>query len=227
MPKKHLKSYTKHWLMKQEEGFGVAWNVTEILAEGRVKRRQNSLHVYLAFTLLLKIMKMSQGSIFYVTVNLHVHRLSSKWLQFVTFWFVKLTIRRENNVSCSVARGLNISSTFLIKQEIGTHVQYTQTDTNRQETLTNGTVGKKSPLVKEALWFAPLVRMESSSVHRTIYYSGSHYYLRAVLKAICWLVPLVQIDCTCISKGQRLDTTKNYSRQRGDQKIYYSSVSSV
>ena len=58
---------------------------------------------------------------------------------------------RENNVSCSVARGLNISSTFLIKQEIGTHVQYTQTDTNRQETLTNGTVGKKSPLVKEAL----------------------------------------------------------------------------
>ena len=54
-------------------------------------------------------------------------------------------------MSCSVARGLNISSTFLIKQEIGTHVQYTQTDTNRQETLTNGTVGKKSPLVKEAL----------------------------------------------------------------------------
>ena len=108
---------------------------------------------------------MSQGSVFYVAVNLHVHRLSSKWLQFVTFWFVKLTIWRENNVSCSVARGLNISSTFLIKQEIGTHVQYTQTDTNRQETLTNGTVGKISPLVKEALWFAPLVRMESSSVH--------------------------------------------------------------
>ena len=137
---------------------------------------------------------MKTGSVFYVAVNLHVHRLSSKWLQFVTFWFVKLTIWRENNVSCSVTRGLNISSTFLVKQEIGTHVQYTQTDTNRQETLTNGTVGKISPLVKEALWFAPLVRMESSSVHRTIYYSGFHYYLRAVLKAICWLVPLVQID---------------------------------
>ena len=46
-----------------------------------------------------------------------------------------------------------------------THVQYTQTDTNHQETLTNGTIGKKSPFVKEALRFAPLVRMESSSVH--------------------------------------------------------------
>ena len=37
-----------------------------------------------------------------------------------------------------------------------THVQYTQTDTNRQETLANGTIGKKSPFVKEALRFAPL-----------------------------------------------------------------------
>ena len=48
---------------------------------------------------------------------------------------------------------------------VATHVQSTQTDTNRQETLTNGTIGKKSPLVKEGLRFAPLVRMESSSVH--------------------------------------------------------------
>ena len=46
-----------------------------------------------------------------------------------------------------------------------THVQYTQTDTNRQETLTSGTIGKKSLFVKEALRFAPLVRMKSSSVH--------------------------------------------------------------
>ena len=43
------------------------------------------------------------------------------------------------------------------------HDQYTQTDTNRQETLTNGTIGKKSPFVKEALRFGPLVRMEISS----------------------------------------------------------------
>ena len=46
-----------------------------------------------------------------------------------------------------------------------TYVQYTQTHTNRQETLTNGIIGKKSPFVKEALQFAPLVRLESSSVH--------------------------------------------------------------
>ena len=31
-----------------------------------------------------------------------------------------------------------------------------QTDTNRQETLTNGTIGKKSSFVKEALRFTPL-----------------------------------------------------------------------
>ena len=39
-------------------------------------------------------------------------------------------------------------------------------DTNRQETLTDRTVGKKSPFVKEALQFAPLVRMEISSADR-------------------------------------------------------------
>ena len=48
---------------------------------------------------------------------------------------------------------------------LNTHVQYTQTDTNRQKTLTNGTIGKKSPFIKEALQFASLVRMESSSIH--------------------------------------------------------------
>lgn len=42
-----------------------------------------------------------------------------------------------------------------------THVQYTQIDTNRQETLTNGTIGKRSPFVKEALRFVLLVGMES------------------------------------------------------------------
>ena len=31
------------------------------------------------------------------------------------------------------------------------HVQYAQTDSNRQETLINGTIGKKSPFVKETL----------------------------------------------------------------------------
>lgn len=30
-----------------------------------------------------------------------------------------------------------------------THVQYTQTDTNRQETLTNGTIGKNHYLLKK------------------------------------------------------------------------------
>ena len=44
------------------------------------------------------------------------------------------------------------------------HVQYIQTDTNRQNTLTSGTISKWSPFVKEALRFVPLVRMESSSV---------------------------------------------------------------
>ena len=43
--------------------------------------------------------------------------------------------------------------------------QSTQTDTNCQETLTSGTIGKKSPFVKESLRFVPLVQMESSSVH--------------------------------------------------------------
>ena len=55
--------------------------------------------------------------------------------------------------------------TIQMTVSFSTHVQYTQTDTNRQETLTNGTIGKKSPFVIEALQFAPLVGMESFSVH--------------------------------------------------------------
>ena len=50
MPENHPKIETKpakRWLMKYAERFIVAWNVTEILKrKGRVKRRQNSLHVY-------------------------------------------------------------------------------------------------------------------------------------------------------------------------------------
>ena len=47
-----------------------------------------------------------------------------------------------------------------------THVQYTQTDTIRQNTLTNGTIGKRLRFVKETLRFVPLERMVSSSVDR-------------------------------------------------------------
>ena len=35
-------------------------------------------------------------------------------------------------------------------------------DTDRQETLTNGTIGKKSPFVKEALQLVPLVQPHSA-----------------------------------------------------------------
>ena len=62
------------------------------------------------------------------------------------------------------ARNLNNAQVGLFKQvpgQVFTHVQYTQTDTNREETFTNGTIGKKQPFVKEALQFARLVRMES------------------------------------------------------------------
>ena len=46
------------------------------------------------------------------------------------------------------------------------HVQYTQTDTIRQNTLTNSTIGNGLRLVKEALRFVLLERMVSSSVDR-------------------------------------------------------------
>ena len=46
------------------------------------------------------------------------------------------------------------------------HVQYTQTDTNRQNTLTNRTIGKRLRFVKEVLRFVPLERMVNSSVDR-------------------------------------------------------------
>ena len=36
---------------------------------------------------------------------------------------------------------------------------------NHQETFSNGTIGKRSPFIKEALRFVQLVQMESSSVH--------------------------------------------------------------
>ena len=63
---------------------------------------------------------------------------------------------------------------------------YTQTDTNRQETLTNGAIGKKSPFVNEALRFVPLVRMESSSVH---WYTICELHLiTKVLRAVCKLL---------------------------------------
>ena len=47
MLKNHPKSYTKPQNI-EIEAFGVAWKVTEILADqkGRNKRRQNSLQVY-------------------------------------------------------------------------------------------------------------------------------------------------------------------------------------
>ena len=44
-----------------------------------------------------------------------------------------------------------------------THVQYTQMDTNRQNTLTNRTIGKRLRFVKDALRFVPLEQMVSSS----------------------------------------------------------------
>ena len=47
-----------------------------------------------------------------------------------------------------------------------THVQYTQTDTNGQNTLTNRTIGKRLRFVKDALRFVPLERMVSSSFDR-------------------------------------------------------------
>ena len=47
-----------------------------------------------------------------------------------------------------------------------THVQYTQTDTNRQNALTNRTIGKRLRFVKDALRFVPLERMVSSSFDR-------------------------------------------------------------
>ena len=43
-------------------------------------------------------------------------------------------------------------------------VQYAETDINCQNNLTDGSIGKWSPHLKEALWFVPLIRMESSSV---------------------------------------------------------------
>ena len=52
------------------------------------------------------------------------------------------------------------------RQENVTHVQYTQTDTNGQNTLTNRTIGKRLRFVKDALRFVPLERMVSSSVDR-------------------------------------------------------------
>ena len=78
--------------------------------------------------------------------------------------------------SASASLGTNSTNLFTGRSKLltgpfhlpsaDTHVQYTQTDTNRQETLTNGTIGKKSSFVKEAFRFALLVRMEISSVHR-------------------------------------------------------------
>ena len=47
-----------------------------------------------------------------------------------------------------------------------THVLYTQMDTNRQNTLTNRTIGKRLRFVKDALRFVPFERMVSSSFDR-------------------------------------------------------------
>ena len=44
-----------------------------------------------------------------------------------------------------------------------THVQYTQRDSIRQNTLTNRAIGKLLRFVKEALRFVPFARMVSSS----------------------------------------------------------------
>ena len=61
--------------------------------------------------------------------------------------------------SCVTARGRVITVD-------STHVQYTQTATNRQNTLTNRTIGKRLRFVKDALRLVPLERMVSSSFDR-------------------------------------------------------------
>ena len=79
-------------------------------------------------------------------------------------------------------------------EEDDTHVQYTQTDTNRQETLTSGTIGKKSPFVKKPYdshhwyeWKAP----QSIGIP---FVNCISLLLESRAKAICRLVPLVRID---------------------------------
>ena len=53
-----------------------------------------------------------------------------------------------------------------VHRTAATHVQYTQTDKNRQNALTNRTIGKRLRFVKDALRFVPLERMVSSSFDR-------------------------------------------------------------
>ena len=64
-------------------------------------------------------------------------------------------------VKCISLRGLRL---FSLRFAI--HVQYTQTDMNRQNTLTTRTIGKRLRFVKDALRFVPLEQMVSSSVDR-------------------------------------------------------------
>ena len=60
-------------------------------------------------------------------------------------------------LNCKAYNVIEISS--MIDLEYPTNVQYTQTDTIRQNTLTNRTIGKLLRFVKEALRFVPFARM--------------------------------------------------------------------
>ena len=108
-----------------------------------------------------------------VTDVIELQRPSHSSLAIValTNFFFLILYRKFSVSKTSTKHPQKKSSTLLIAYTINeatynTHVQYTQTDTNRQNALTNRTIGKRLRFVKDALRFVPLERMVSSSFDR-------------------------------------------------------------